>query len=243
MLKFKRMSLFGWILCISCSAFSQETKIIAFNQVLNLNVDQSYQFELENLNPSTQLWTAFYVVGVPQSAGTDTQANLTIIGDGLIAADHPKTPIESITLIANNLPVRQNYSLKEFSGLVDEIEVQTGQKVQDPNFSQTGNVRVYGRILDWIPEYNLQKPAKISFSVSNPKYFDIKAIYMIVGEGAKTSQLLELAIENKEIAKQPPQTSSESKENDSFPLAMKSLFLLIFVALISFLVIARRKKA
>ncbi|MEG2846958.1 MAG: hypothetical protein RR876_16415, partial [Acinetobacter sp.] len=142
-----------------------------------------------------------------------------------------------------NLPVRQNYSLKEFSGLVDEIEVQTGQKVQDPNFSQTGNVRVYGRILDWIPEYNLQKPAKISFSVSNPKYFDIKAIYMIVGEGAKTSQLLELAIENKEIAKQPPQTSSESKENDSFPLAMKSLFLLIFVALISFLVIARRKKA
>lgn len=241
----KRMSLFGCVLCFTYSAFAQETKITGFNQILNVNPDQSYQFELKNLNPSTQLWTAFYVVGVPQSAGTDTQANLTIMGDGLIAADHPKTPIESITLIANNLPVRQNYSLKEFSGLVDEIEVQTGQKVQDPNFSQTGNVRVYGRILDWIPEYNLQKPAKISFSVSNPKYFDIKAIYMIVGEGAKTPQLIKLAIENKEnvgeIQRQSPE-AEESNTSFSSSLIMKILIFLGSTALMGIITFLKRKR-
>lgn len=242
----KRMMLFVCVLFFTDGTFAEETKISGFNQVIDVNPDQNYQSELKDLNPSTQLWTAFYVVGVPQSAGAHTQANLTVTGEGLIAKNHPKIPVENITLIANDLPVRQNYSLNEFKDLVSEIEEQTGQKIQEPNVSQTNNVRVYGQILDWIPEYNLQKPAKISFSIHNSRDFDIKAIYMIVGEGVKTPQLLKLAIGNN--AGEIQETSIKTQANASHSSFSNSLVIKVFVflasaALMGIIAFLKRKRA
>ena len=48
---------------------------------------------------------------------------------------------------------------------------------------------MYGKIWDWIPEYNVNQPAKISFGVENAQDFDIKAAYLVVGEEKKPSKL------------------------------------------------------
>ncbi len=70
----------------------------------------------------------------------------------------------------------------------------TGKKIQDPVLGTTDNVRVYGQIMDWIPEYNSSTPAKISFGITNPQDLEIKAAYVVIGEAEKTPQLLALDI-------------------------------------------------
>jgi len=157
----RKIVLFGCGLFFCFGVAAQETKILGFDQVFNLNHDELYELELQNLNPSSQLWTAFYLIGVPKSAAMNTKADFVISGEGVINKDHPANPTEVVSLVANNLPARENYSFKEFDDLVEEIEDQTGKKIQDPVLGDASNVRVYGQIIDWIPEYNLQKPAKI----------------------------------------------------------------------------------
>lgn len=225
--------LFGIGLCLSFGAFAQKTKIIGFDQFFNLDAEHSYQLELKDLNPSTQMWTAFYIIGVPKSAGTNTKADFIVTGEGLLEKEHPTNPTEVMTLVANNLPIRQNYSFKEFDDLVGEIEDQTGQKVQDPTFSEQGNIRVYGRILDWIPEYNLQKPAKITFGLADIQNFDIKAAYLVVGEGEKTPQLLKLNIQQKMDPEQVEQSFRDKSRSHEFRWAGFEAKILIFLTILA----------
>ncbi|KXZ73651.1 hypothetical protein AVENLUH5627_00486 [Acinetobacter venetianus] len=221
-----------WGICASFSLYAQETKITGFDQFFNLDVEHHYELELKNLNPSAQIWTAFYIVGVPKSAGMQTKADFTVIGEGLLSQAHPTNPTEVMSLMANDLPIRQNYSLKAFDDLASEIESQTGVNIQDPDVNGAANVRVYGRILDWIPEYNLQKPAVISFGITDAQDFDIKAAYVIVGEGEKTPQLMQLNIQEKADPEQVQQAFKETTKSSEFRLArFETKFLIFFVIL------------
>lgn len=229
----RKTILFGWGVCFSLGVLAQETKILGFDQAFNLNHDEFYQVELKNLAPSSQLWTAFYLVGVPKSGAMSTQADFTVMGEGVINKAHPTNSTDVISLVANNLPIRQNYSFKAFDDLVEEIEDQTGKKVQDPTLSTTENVRVYGQIIDWIPEYNLQQPAKISFGVTNSQDFEIKAAYLVVGEADKTPQLLALDIHQKADAEQVKQSFQDTSRSHEFRFARYEAKFLIFLTILA----------
>ncbi|ENX18118.1 hypothetical protein F895_00186 [Acinetobacter sp. CIP 64.2] len=229
----RKIILFGWGVCLSFGVLAQETKIIGFDQVFNLNHDEFYQVELKNLAPSSQLWTAFYLIGVPKSGAMTTQADFAVKGEGIINKAHPSNSTDVISLVANHLPIRQNYSLKAFDDLVEEIEDQTGQKVLDPTISTTENVRVYGQIIDWIPEYNLQKPAKLSFGVINSQDFDIKAAYLVVGEADKTPQLLALDIHQKADVEQVEQSFRNTSRSHEFRFAQFETKFLIFLTILA----------
>ena len=227
----RKLMVLGWGMCLSLSLMAQETKIIGFDQVFNLNHDEAYEFELKNLNPGAQLWTAFYLVGVPKSASNNSQADFVVTGEGMINKAHPANPTERVNLVANHLPVRQNYSFHEFEDLVDEVEEQTGKKIQDPVLGITDNVRVYGQIMDWIPEYNSSTPAKISFGIANPQDFEIKAAYVVIGEAEKTPQLLALDIHPLDT-QQLEQSFQEQSHRQQFNIARFEAKFLIFLTLL-----------
>jgi hypothetical protein len=69
----RKLMVLGWGMCLSLSLMAQETKIIGFDQVFNLNHDEVYELQLKNLNSGSQLWTAFYLVGVPKSASNNSR--------------------------------------------------------------------------------------------------------------------------------------------------------------------------
>lgn len=227
----RKLMVLGWGLCLSLGLMAQETKIIGFDQVFQLNHDEVYEFELKNLNPGAQLWTAFYLVGVPKAASDNTRADFVVSAEGMINKAHPASPAEQVSLVANHLPVRQNYSFQGFEALVEEIEEQTGKKVQDLVLGTTDNVRVYGQIMDWIPEYNASKPAKISFGIANPQDFEIKAAYVVIGEAEKTPQLLALEIHPLD-AQQLGQPFQEQSHRQQFNIARFEAKILIFLTLL-----------
>lgn len=229
----RKIVLFGCGLFFCFGVAAQETKILGFDQVFNLNHDELYELELQNLNPSSQLWTAFYLIGVPKSAAMNTKADFVISGEGVINKAHPANPTEVVSLVANNLPARQNYSFKEFDDLVEEIEDQTGKKIQDPVLSDASNVRVYGQIIDWIPEYNLQKPAKISFGIANQQDFEIKAAYLVIGEGEKTPQITALNIHQKMDAEQIQNSFQNKTRSHELSFARFEAKFLIFLVIIA----------
>lgn len=229
----RKIMLFGCGLFFCFGVAAQETKILGFDQVFNLNHDELYELELQNLNPSSQLWTAFYLIGVPKSAAMNTKADFVISGEGVINKDHPANPTEVVSLVANNLPARQNYSFKEFDDLVEEIEDQTGKKIQDPVLGDASNVRVYGQVIDWIPEYNLQKPAKISFGIANHQNFEIKAAYLVIGEGEKTPQIIALNIHQKMDAEQVQNSFQEKSRSHELSFARFEAKFLIFLVIIA----------
>lgn len=211
----KKLILLWGCFWISFSILAKDTKIVGFDQAFNLNSDHMYQLELSDLNPADQFWTAIYLVGYPKAAGSNSKLDFVIMGEGLLEKNHPTQPGELVTLVAQDLPLRKNYSFKEFDDLVDEIEEQTGKKVQDPYLTNKDNIRVYGKIWDWIPEYNLNKPAKIMFGVQNDRDFEIKAAYLVVGEGEKTPQLLKLNVQ--------PYSSDPHAMNDPVKKAERNL--------------------
>lgn len=227
----RKLIVLGWGMCLSLSLMAQETKIIGFDQVFNLNHDEVYELQLKNLNPGAQLWTAFYLVGVPKSASNNSQADFVVKGEGVINKVHPANPTERVNLVANHLLVRQNYSFHEFEDLVDEIEEQTGKKIQDPVLGTTDNVRVYGQIMDWIPEYNSSTPAKISFGITNPQDFEIKAAYVVIGEAEKTPQLLALDIHPLDTQQLEPSLQEQS-HRQQFSIARFEAKFLIFLTLL-----------
>lgn len=230
----KKIVLLCGCLFLSWGTWAAETKIIGFEQVFNLDQEHSYEVELGNLNPASQIWTALYLVGVPKTSGSSaSKLDFVIAGEGLLDKSHPTQPAEIVTLEAQNLQMRVNYSLKDFDDLTDEIENQTDKKIQDPILTDSNNVRVYGKIWDWIPEYNLNKPAKVSFGVANVQDFDIKAAYLIVGEGEKTPQLLKLDIQQKIDSEQVQQSFKEKSNSFKYGTIRVELKFLIFFTILA----------
>jgi len=224
--------IFFWVgICLSGAVFAKDSKIVGFDQVFNLDTEHAYQLEIGDLNPSSQFWTAFYLVGVPKVVESAAKVDFYVTGDGLLEKSHPANPTEITSLVAENLPIRHNYSFKNFDDLVAEIEAQTGKKIQDPELGEAANVRVYGRILDWIPEYNLQRPAHIMFGLADAQDFDIKAAYLVVGEGDKTPQVLQLDLQQKTDPEQVRQSFDDTRKSPTFNLASMEAKFLIFLVI------------
>lgn len=182
------------VLCFafSCNAFADNASPVLFDQILNVKSGQLYELELENVQPSDQIWTAVYLVGRQNYPGVTSKVDFVIDNQGLLNKANANEHAIRQQLIAENLPQTQQYSFNQFKGLktlLDDVSILT---IDDPQLDKTDTVRVYSQVNDWIPEYNSYLPTKVQFSIQNVVDFDIVAAYVLVGKGAKPAQLSEL---------------------------------------------------
>lgn len=225
----KQIFALGLGLVLSIQAFALETKIVSFEQFLKLDPEHAAQMEFKDVSPSTQAWTAIYVVGKQTVPNRTAQMNLVILPEGLINKANPTEKVNQTVLIADDLPLRKKFSLKEFDDIADVIEDQTDQKIQDPIVNDGDIIRTYAQVLDWVPEYGVEN-FKLSIGVPEQVGFEPLAIYMIVGEGDKPQQVIDLMKQNSNLTaeEREQQFRDIAKSPDSKLARFEARFLIFF---------------
>lgn len=74
-------------------------------------------------------------------------------------------------LIAEKLPLRQKYSLKEFDDITDEIKEQTFAHIQDPTLLPNDRIRVYAQLISWVPSDQQDQSARLKIFVPEQQGF------------------------------------------------------------------------
>lgn len=235
---FKKILSLGIGLFFSFQVFALETKIVTFEQFLKLDKEHAVQMEFTDVNPSSQVWTAIYVVGKQTIPNRTAQMNLVLLPEGLINQANPTEKVNQTLLIADDLPLRKTFSLKEFDDIADEIEDQTDKKIEDPIVSDSDVIRTYAQVLDWVPEYGVQN-FKLSIGVPEQEGFEPVAIYLIVGEGDKPQQIIDLMKQNSNMTveekQQQFQNVSKSPESRLAKIEARFLIFLVIAAVFIFI--------
>jgi hypothetical protein len=199
MIKFLWVMVLGFI--VNTQVWAQDFKIIHFQQQFNLGTDEGILLEIGNINLSTQFWTVLYVVGQQSTPNRTATMDLVVLPMGAIDKSTAQTEAIVTKLIAEDLPLRKKYSLKEFSAIEDAIEDDTDQKIQDPVLSSKDNIRAYAQVIDWVPEYD-QKKIEFQIGFPNQNGFKPAAVYLMVGEGEKPRQIAQLVQQNSNLTKE-----------------------------------------
>lgn len=226
----KQILFLGMALVFSLHAFALETKIVTFEQFLKLDTEHTGQMEFEGVSASTQAWTAIYVVGKQIIPNHTAQMNLVVLPEGLINKANPTEKVTQTLLIADDLPLRQKFSLKEFDDIADKIEDQTDLKIEDPIVYDNDVIRTYAQVLDWVPDYGVTT-MKLSVGVPMQEGFEPLAIYVIVGEGDKPQQITDLTKQNSNLSAEEKQQQFRDVSNrpESMLARMEAKFLIFFV--------------
>ncbi|AYO52917.1 hypothetical protein CDG68_04195 [Acinetobacter wuhouensis] len=215
---------------LSVHVFALKTKIVTFEQFLKLDQEHAAEMEFTDVSPSTQAWTAIYVVGKQTIPNRTAQMSLVILPEGLINKASPTEKINQTILVADDLPLRKKFSLKEFDDIADEIKEQTGKEIEDPFVKDADVIRTYAQVMDWVPEYGVEN-FKLSIAVPEQQGFEPLAIYMIVGEGDKPKQVMDLMLQNNNMSAEERQQQfrNASKSPDSMMAKMEARFLIFLV--------------
>lgn len=226
----KRIFILGLGLILSMQVIAAKTKIVTFEQFLKLDREHAAQMEFTDVSPSTQAWTAIYVVAKQTIPNRTAQMNLVILPEGLINKASPTEKVNQTILVADDLPLRKKFSLKEFDDIAEEIEDQTDKKIEDPFVKDTDVIRTYAQVLDWVPEYGVEN-FKLSIAVPEQEGFEPLAIYMIVGEGDKPKQVMDLMLQNSNMSAEERQQQFRdvSKSPDSMMAKMEARVMIFFV--------------
>ncbi|WP_087552833.1 hypothetical protein [Acinetobacter wuhouensis] len=226
----KQIFAFALGLMLSVHVFALKTKIVTFEQFLKLDQEHAAEMEFTDVSPSTQAWTAIYVVGKQTIPNRTAQMSLVILPEGLINKASPTEKINQTILVADDLPLRKKFSLKEFDDIADEIKEQTGKEIEDPFVKDADVIRTYAQVMDWVPEYGVEN-FKLSIAVPEQQGFEPLAIYMIVGEGDKPKQVMDLMLQNNNMSAEERQQQfrNASKSPDSMMAKMEARFLIFLV--------------
>jgi len=246
------MSKIVLILCclFSSNIFADSGSTILFKQTLHPKLNELYELELQDIQPSDHIWTAIYLVGRQNYPGLTSKADLVIENQGLLnQADANEFSIHQ-PLIAENLIQTNLYSFKQFNGLKKLIESSSAQLIEDPNLENTDTIRIYSQINDWIPQYNSYGPTQVRVGIQNSIDFDIVAIYVLVGKGEKPAELSELNFRNvppsdetETIKPEPPKMAQIENPNNKFSRSEKKLILFVVVtAVIALFAFIHRRK-
>ncbi len=227
---FKQIFVLGLGLVLSVQAFALKTKIVTFEQFFKLDKEHAAQMEFTDVSPSTQAWTAIYVVAKQTIPNRTAKMNLVILPEGLINKANPTEKVNQTVLIADDLPMRKKFSFKAFDDIADEIKDQTDKKIEDPIVKDSDMIRTYAQVLDWVPEYGVTN-FKLSIGVPEQEGLEPLAIYMVVGEGDKPKQVIDLVKQNSNmtVEERQEQFRNLSKSPDSMLAKMEARFLIFLV--------------
>ena len=96
---------------LTCAHAAVETKILAFEQVVNPDSNRSNlgSITLKDFNPALSIWVSLYYVGIKEDDERDTYHQFSIHTEGLEVPDDTY----DVKLISDNLPNPKKFELNE----------------------------------------------------------------------------------------------------------------------------------
>lgn len=185
-----------WFLSLLCLfsgvLHAEDIKILQFKQAINLNNTQTLDLDIKGVEQDTSFWTAVYLVA--QQGKPDGQATLSVQvqNEGAVNVAHPAANPYVEHLKAEQLPRAKSVSLVDLPELSRNVKQLTRENIDSPALPEDSAIRAYVQLLDWTPSYNQGETIKLSFSFPAQEGLYAVAAYVMVGQGKKPKELLQI---------------------------------------------------
>ncbi|OTG84486.1 hypothetical protein B9T33_01495 [Acinetobacter sp. ANC 5054] len=179
-------------LCLGVMAWADDTKILAFEQFIAPEAGQSYSAKASAIAPNAQMWSVVYMVLQTNQVPDDTVLDFKVVPQGILFKNNPAKKIEEYGFEGIRLAQKKEFSFSQYADFAALIQDQTGKKIQDASVFDVSRAHVYARVEDWVPEYN-SPSAQLSIELGQMHEMDVKALYILFGEGEKPKDLAAIA--------------------------------------------------
>lgn len=186
------------IYSVSTPAYAAvETKILAFEQVLNPGSNQANlgSIILKDVNPALSIWVSLYYVGIKENDERDTYHQFSVQTEGLEVPDDTY----DIKLISDTLPNPKKFQLDENDDVAELMEDSLEQNIKPvilPISFNPKKIRVYSRTIDFVQDIN--NHGTIQLGIVNGEEYGLRplGLYMVVGQGEKPEALTSLTTDD-----------------------------------------------
>ncbi|UIJ75575.1 MULTISPECIES: hypothetical protein [unclassified Acinetobacter] len=186
---------FWVIICLMFSSqilWAEDSQILAFEQFIDPVAEQRYSVSVPAVAQNEQLWSVVYMVLQTNQVPDNTVLDFKVVPQGLLLKNNPAQKIQEYAFDGVQLAQKKDYVLSQFSDLSEQLEDQTGKKVQDASIFDTSRAHVYARVEDWVPDYNAQA-TQLNIELGKLNEMQVKGLYLILGKGEKPKDLLAIA--------------------------------------------------
>lgn len=197
-------------LILSAAAYAEDTKIIAFEQVIQPSAEQLYKAQTAAVSPSAKIWSMVYIVTQANQAPDNTAMGLKLTPEGLLFKNEPAKKSDDLNFEGIQLARSKDYALSKYQDLADIIQEQTGKKITDAQVFDASRAHVYARVEDWVPDYNA-KTAGLSIVLGPLQEMEVKGLYILIGEGEQPKDLAAIAKLNPMVKSQYGSETAEAK--------------------------------
>ncbi len=186
---------FWVIICLMFSSqilWAEDSQILAFEQFIDPAAEQRYSVSVPAVAQNEQLWSVVYMVLQTNQVPDNTVLDFKVVPQGLLLKNNPAQKIQEYAFDGVQLAQKKDYVLSQFSDLSEQLEDQTGKKVQDASIFDASRAHVYARVEDWVPDYNAQA-TQLNIELGELNEMQVKGLYLILGKGEKPKDLLAIA--------------------------------------------------
>lgn len=224
---------FWVIICLMFSSqilWAEDSQILAFEQFIDPVAEQRYSVSVPAVAQNEQLWSVVYMVLQTNQVPDNTVLDFKVVPQGLLLKNNPAQKIQEYAFDGVQLAQKKDYVLSQFSDLSEQLEDQTGKKVQDASIFDTSRAHVYARVEDWVPDYNAQA-TQLNIELGKLNEMQVKGLYLILGKGEKPKDLLAIAQLDPMIKSQFH--SEEMQERKAARSELREARLAIFLVIIA----------
>ncbi|WP_180135100.1 hypothetical protein [Acinetobacter sp. YH12070] len=224
---------FWVIICLMFSSqilWAEDSQILAFEQFIDPAEEQRYSVSVPAVAQNEQLWSVVYMVLQTNQVPDNTVLDFKVVPQGLLLKNNPAQKIQEYGFDGVQLAQKKDYVLSQFSDLSEQLEDQTGKKVQDASLFDTSRAHVYARVEDWVPDYNAQA-TQLNIELGKLNEMQMKGLYLILGKGEKPKDLLAIAQLDPMIKSQFH--SEEMQERKAARSELREARLAIFLVIIA----------
>ncbi|WP_180054203.1 hypothetical protein [Acinetobacter sp. YH12142] len=186
---------FWVIICLMFSSqilWAEDSQILAFEQFIDPAEEQRYSVSVPVVAQNEQLWSVVYMVLQTNQVPDNTVLDFKVVPQGILLKNNPAQKIQEYGFDGVQLAQKKDYVLSQFSDLSEQLEDQTGKKVQDASIFDASRAHVYARVEDWVPDYNAQA-TQLNIELGKLNEMQMKGLYLILGKGEKPKDLLAIA--------------------------------------------------
>lgn len=186
---------FWVIICLMFSSqilWAEDSQILAFEQFIDPAEEQRYSVSVPAVAQNEQLWSVVYMVLQTNQVPDNSVLDFKVVPQGILLKNNPAQKIQEYGFDGVQLAQKKDYVLSQFSDLSEQLEDQTGKKVQDASIFDASRAHVYARVEDWVPDYNAHA-TQLNIELGKLNEMQVKGLYLILGKGEKPKDLLAIA--------------------------------------------------
>ena len=224
---------FWVIICLMFSSqilWAEDSQILAFEQFIDPAEEQRYSVSVPAVAQNEQLWSVVYMVLQTNQVPDNTVLDFKVVPQGILLKNNPAQKIQEYGFDGVQLAQKKDYVLSQFSDLSEQLEDQTGKKVQDASIFDASRAHVYARVEDWVPDYNAHA-TQLNIELGKLNEIQVKGLYLILGKGEKPKDLLAIAQLDPMIKSQF--YSEEMQERKAARSELREARLAIFLVIIA----------